>query len=174
MVSCNDITSHHLDRESTEKLVHAFVSSKLDSMNSILFGLPKLQLEKLKRIQNSAARLVTLSKKSVHITPTIQELHWLPVEKRIQYKLLLLTFKALTGQAPPYIRDLIYIEEQTRTLRSNKSIILNHRPVNTISYGERCFSHAAPKLWNQLPTHLKNSKSLGQFKNLLKTHLFHN
>ena len=140
----------------------------------LLYGLPKFQLDKLQRIQNSAARLVSLSKKCVHITPIIQELHWLPVEQRIQYKLLLLTFKALTGQAPTYIRDLISIKEQTRTLRSNSSVILNHRPVRTISYGERSFSNAAPQLWNRLPTHVKNSKSLEQFKNLLKTYLFHN
>ena len=162
----------YLDRESTEILVHAFVSSKLDLMNSILYGLPKFQLNKLQRIQNSAARLVTLTKKYVHITPIMRELHWLPVEQRIKYKILLLTFKSLNGLAPTYIMDLISIKEHTRNLRSNAFITLNVQSANTISYGSRAFSRAAPQLWNRLPAHLKTNKSIEQFKRQLKTYLF--
>ncbi|XP_072023301.1 uncharacterized protein [Amphiura filiformis] len=51
----------YLDSNSTERLVHAFVSSRLDSCNSLLFGLPKHDIAKLQRIQNSAARLITVT-----------------------------------------------------------------------------------------------------------------
>ena len=162
----------YLDRNSTEKLVHAFVSSRLDSNNSILYGLPKSELSKLQRIQNAAARLVTLSKKREHITPVLKDLHWLPVESRIIYKLMLLTFKALNNQAPKYLCELISIKKPSRSLRSNTSIVLHRKKANTVTYGQRSFHHAAPELWNQLPSHVKNATSLQQFKSLLKAHLF--
>ena len=123
----------YLDRNSTEKLVHAFVSSRLDSNNSILYGLPKSELSKLQRIQNAAARLVTLSKKREHITPVLKDLHWLPVESRIIYKLMLLTFKALNNQAPKYLCELISIKKPSRSLRSNTSIVLHRKKANTVT-----------------------------------------
>ena len=90
----------YLDQASAEKLVHAFISSRLDNCNSILFGLPEKELNKLQRIQNMAARVVTLTRKRDHITPVMHELHWMPIHARIVFKLLLLTYKALNGQAP--------------------------------------------------------------------------
>ncbi len=164
----------YLDRDTTEQLVHAFISSKLDCSNSILFGLPECQLSKLQRIQNSAARLVTLSKKYEHITPILQELHWLPVKQRIIYKLMLMTYKSLHGRTPDYISELITVKKPVRTLRSNSSTTLLRTSVNTASYGQRAFSHAAPELWNQLPSHIRNAETLNTFKSLLKTHLFNN
>ena len=67
----------------------------MDQCNSLLYALPESQIAKLQRIQNSAARLVSLSRKYDHITPILHELHWLPVKYRIIYKILLLTYKCL-------------------------------------------------------------------------------
>ena len=83
--------------------LHAFISSRLDNCNSILFGFPDKELNKLQRIQNMAARVITLSKKRDHIPPVMYKLHWLTIHARIVFKLLLLTYKALNGQAPTYI-----------------------------------------------------------------------
>ena len=96
----------YLTQADCERLIHAFVTSKLDSCNSILYGLPATELNKLQLIQNMAARLVTRSRKSEPIAPILCKLHWLPIEKRIIFKLLLITFKALHGQAPIYISEL--------------------------------------------------------------------
>ena len=90
-----------------ETIIHAFVTSRLDSCNSIFYGLPDTELNKLQRIQNTATRLVTKSKKSEHITPVLRGLHWLPIIARISFILILLTFKALHGQAPIYITEII-------------------------------------------------------------------
>jgi len=63
--------------------------------NSILYGLPKFEHDKLQRIQNIAARRITGTKRKEHITPTLKDLHWLPVKSRIVFKILLLTNKAI-------------------------------------------------------------------------------
>lgn len=108
----------YLNQADTERLVHAFVTSKLDSCNSILFGLPSYQIEKLQQVQNSATRLATRTKKSEHISPVLYDLHWLTVKNRIIFKILLITFKALQGLAPGYLSDLITPYRSSRSLRS--------------------------------------------------------
>ena len=92
----------------TERIVHAFVLSKLDYCNSLLYGLPSREIEKLQRLQNTAARLTVCTKKTDHITPVLKKLHWLPVNDRITFKLLLLTYKSLNGVAPVYINELFH------------------------------------------------------------------
>ena len=85
----------------TEKLVHAFIqASKLDSANSLLYRLPTFLIDRLQNVQNAATRIITRTKKYDHTTPVLKQLHWLPVNQRINYKILLLTYKALNGQAP--------------------------------------------------------------------------
>ena len=85
----------YLNRTASEQVVHAFVTSRLDMANSLLYGLPQEQLNRLQRIQNIAARVVTRSKKSCHITPILKDLHWLLVRYRIVYKILLIVYKAV-------------------------------------------------------------------------------
>ena len=82
----------YLNHSATEKITYALISSRLDFGNALLFGLPHNLLTKLQKLQNAAARVVTLSKKHSHITPVLNSLHWLPLEERIVFKILLLLF----------------------------------------------------------------------------------
>ena len=101
-----------------EKIIHAFVSSRLDYCNSVLTCLNKTSLDRLQFIQNTAARLLTRSSRRCHISPILASLHWLPVNFRVQFKVLVLTFRALHGQAPEYLTDLLEPYVPSRTLRS--------------------------------------------------------
>ena len=91
-------TRKYLSTQTTEILIHAFVTSKLGHCNSLLYNVPKNFIKKLQSVQNVAARLITRSRKCDHITPILFDLHWLPVSERIKFKILLLTFKALRQQ----------------------------------------------------------------------------
>ena len=84
-----------LTLDTTKILIHAFVVSNIDSYNSLLSGLPKHLIDKLQHLLNAAPRLIMVSNKYDSITPILKELHWLPIEQRIIFKINLLTFKCL-------------------------------------------------------------------------------
>ena len=93
----------YLTTNAAHTIVHAFISSRLDYCNALLYGLPKYLVDRLQHVQNSAARVVTFTGKFDHITPVLIDLHWLPVYYRVIFKLLLLSYKALNGLAPCYL-----------------------------------------------------------------------
>ena len=141
-------------------------------MNCLLYGLPSIHLNKLQRVQNAAARIITGTKMRDHITPVLIRLHWLPIKQRINYKLLLFTYKALNGLAPQYLADLIQPTSHTRTLRSCSKLLLKVPRTHSVTYGDRSFGVAGPALWNSLPEHIQRADSLDSFKRNIKTHLF--
>ena len=160
----------YLNRAATEQIIHSFITSRLDTANSILYGLPCEQINRLQRLQNHAARIVTLSKKSCHINPILRELHWLPVSYRIIYKILLIVYKSLKGHAPLYISNLLKLYVPVRNLRSSDKLLL-FEPKSMHSWGDRSFAVAAPRLWNDLPFNIRSSITIDSFKKNLKTYL---
>lgn len=163
---------HLLSVDASAQLVHSLVTSHLDYCNSALYGLPDTQINRLQRIQNIAARIVTRSQKTCHITPVLQSLHWLPVRYRLLYKILLFAYKVHNKSAPSYLCDLLKPHTQSRSLRSNNQLLFSVQKSRLKTYGDRAFSIAAPKEWNKLPTDLKQSPSLSCVKSNIKTYLF--
>ncbi|CAH3036675.1 unnamed protein product, partial [Pocillopora meandrina] len=123
-------------------------------------------------VKATVQRVKYKCKSFIELTPVLKQLHWLPVSQRIDYKILLLTLKALNGQAPSYITELLKPYVPTRNLRSSSKNLLKVPPVKLVSYGHRCFSFVAPTLWNSLPNIIKESSSLSDFKTCIKTYLF--
>lgn len=155
-----------------EKLVHAFVSTRLDYCNALLVGISNKNIQKLQYIQNCAARILTKARKFDHITPVLKSLHWLPVSLRIEYKVSLLTHHCLYGNAPIYLKELITPQPSSRHLRSGQANVLQIPRTKLRTMGDRAFCHAAPCLWNALPDHLRAPLTLDTFKKGLKTYLF--
>ena len=150
----------YITENACKTLVSSLVNSRLDYGNALLYGLPASVIQRLQRIQNTAAIVVTRRKKHDHITPTLETLH------------LLYVFKALKQEAPLYLEDLVNIYKPARSLRSENNTTLVTPIVRTRSYGERRFDKAAASLWNDLPNELRNIQSVNVFKKKIKTNFF--
>ena len=104
----------YLSHQTALSLIHAFITSKLDYCNSLLYGLLSIHIIKLQRVQNAAARLVTNTPRFCHITHILSGLHWLPIKYRIIFKIVLLTLKCLHGLAPQYLVNLIAVLQHSQ------------------------------------------------------------
>ncbi|KAF7661202.1 hypothetical protein LDENG_00266910 [Lucifuga dentata] len=155
-----------------EKVIHAFISSSLDHCNALYSGIRKSNIHQLQQVQNAAAWLLTGSNRRQYITPVLASLHWVPVHFRINFKILLITFKAYLGLAPSYNCDMLKSYEPARSLRSSGSDLLTIPKSNLKTKGDRTFAVSIPKLWNDLPEDLRFAKSVSAFKSQLKSHFY--
>ena len=148
--------------------------SRIDYCNSLLYGVAAVHLSKLQRLQNAAARLVSYMPKHYHITPLLFRLHWLPIRFRINLKIAILPFKCIYGLSPQYLSSVLTVREYSRNnLRSCDGIVLVDLSIRTKkTLGDKAFSTAAPKVWNNLPLHIRNEKNFNTFKKLLKNYYF--
>ena len=108
----------YLTTDAAISIVNSLVTSRLDYCNALLSGVPKAILNKLQNTQNTAACVVTRTSRNCRITPILKELHWLPVQYRVQYKILTHTYKEIHDQSPVYIKELLYVYRPRRHLRS--------------------------------------------------------
>jgi hypothetical protein len=161
-----------LDRTVANTVACSIVSTRLDYCNSLLFGTSSKNIQRLQRVQNTLARIVTGTRKYDHIKPVLRELHWLPVAQRVQYKVALITHKVLGTGQPQYLNSLITEYKPSRQLRSENKRQLS-KPSGLLSaIGNRAFTRAAENVWNKLPEHIRLSDNIKCFKCKLKTHLF--
>ena len=143
-----------LTPEQVKTVTVSLVLSKLDQNNSLLHDLPDCVLIKLQRVQNSAARLLCSAGRQFDAAPLLVSLHWLPIKKRIKFKIVLLVYKCLNGIGPLYLSELLSFYSNSESRQCLRFLV------------------SAPKLWNSLPFDLRNSPSVESFKKSLKTFLF--
>jgi len=155
-----------LSQEAASTLVNSIITSRLDYVNSLLFGLPSCVIRKLELVQNNAARLICKKKKRDHMTPVLRELHWLLIDLRIQFKINLMTYKALNGLAPSYLSSMLSFYQPSRTLRLSSQGNLVEKSSKSKRTGDRAYSLSLPNygtayqailkkvtLWNHLKLH---------------------
>ena len=118
-------------------------------------------------MQNCLARVVLGAPRFSQSLPLLKQLHWLPVNYRIKFKLSTLTYRALAIHQPPYLASLLHFSNVPRQLRSSTSQQLSI-PRTKLNLGKRAFSVAAPIIWNELPTTFKSCESLASFRRNLK------
>ncbi|XP_062830407.1 uncharacterized protein LOC134297289 [Anolis carolinensis] len=164
----------YLGKSDLATVVHALVTSRLDYCNALYVGLPLKTARKLQLVQRAAARLLTGAAYREHTTPLLSQLHWLPICYRAQFKVLVLAYKALNGSGPIYLSERIFPYEPTRTLRSSGEALLSVPPASQarrVGTRDRAFSVVAPRLWNSLPSDIRQAPSLLGFRKKLKTWL---
>ena len=142
-------------------MVQSLVTSRLDYSNGLLYGIPKSAVSILQTVQNSAARIVTKTAPREHITPVLKELHWLLVDRRIEYKILLYAYKALNGLAQEYLCNMVELYSPDRVLRSASQNLLVVTRGKHCQYGMRTFAMAAVTLWNSLNVRNRGNRIRG-------------
>ena len=115
----------------TRSLVNYLVTSHIDYCNSLLNGIPKTTMNKLQNVQNTATRLFTRTSHRSHITPVLKDLHWLPIQYRIQFEILVITYKAVHGQSHLYIKNLLQVYTPTINLQSQNNATALEVPENS-------------------------------------------
>ena len=170
---------HLLSYDACAQLIHALISMRLDYCNSLLYNLPKSSIERLQKIQNQAARILTKTPRCDHISEVLVSLHWLRIEQRIVYKILILTYKAFVDHSTPvYLSELLNKKSISANTRSaNDDFLLVIPPISRIcsnTFFERSFHFASPTEWNKLDARIRCISNLNCFKREIKTILFLN
>ena len=158
-------------------LVTSLVLSRLDYGSSTLAGLPGYLLDRLQSVLNAAARLIHSARKYDPVTPLLQDLHWLRMPQRIEYRLAVLVYRCLHGLAPSYLAVAEQLHrvadvDSRQRLRSASTSALVVPPTRLTTVGDRAFPVAAARIWNGLPPDVTSSPSLSLFKRRLKTVVF--
>ena len=164
-------------KKSLLTLVQTFITSRVDHCNGVLYGSNAYLLDRLQTVLNSAARLILGIPKFVSVSAAIRnELQWLSIGKRIQFKIALLVRHCIVGAAPEYLTELcrpVISSSGWQSLRSASRGDLIVPRFRLRRSGYRAFAVAGPHVWNSLPTEIRQScNNRLQFKSKLKTFLF--
>ena len=160
-----------LTYESAKTIALGLVTSRLDYCNSLLYGTSKANIGRLQRVQSDLARVVLQAAWNASSKPLLKQLHWLPVQQRIIFKIALVTFNVPTFEQPSYLHSLLDNYTPSRNLRSEGQHLLRI-PFRKSAAARRSFCFAAPTIWNSLNSSTRDATSIGTFKTRLKTELF--
>ena len=164
-----------LTSTATATLVSAFVLSRIDYSNSLLFGSSHDVTSHLQQIQNYAARVILCLPNSTSITTHLKSLHWLPVKVRSTCKIACLCYHCHSSTAPSYVIDMLHGNPSHTLITHSSSYImpLLNRPAHSkATLGDRSFSFATSSVWNSIPNDVRCAPSLSSFMSHLKTYLF--
>ena len=143
------------------RVVNALIGSRLDYCNSLLYNISDAKIERLQKVRNQGARILTRSPRRNHITPVLKQLHWLKVRERIRYKVLILAHKSFYETAPQYLSALVTRKDHLKNTRSSTDRYLLCTPpfINDCSntFLERSFLFSAPRVWNSLDESIRKS-----------------
>ena len=165
----------YLSDEACGILMSGLVLSHLDYANSIMYGLPDVDINKLQRIQNIAAKLTLGRDRYDSSKACLKDLHWLPIKLRINFKILTMVYKCRNGTAPQYLQDLLQSKTVRRVGLRSQATRKNDLEVPVVkrkTFAERSFKISGPTLWNSIPAKIRLAKSEQSFKMNLKSHLF--
>ncbi len=175
-----------LDAQTTLRLVHAFVLSRIEYCNATFAGLPSSLLDRMQKVINAAARLVLRIRRREHMKPHLKHLRWLPISKRIDFKLAVHAYRCLCRcedrqlpagcsncSAPLYLSFRLRYHIPGRNLRSRRATDRNLvvPPYRTITHGDRAFSRSCSLVWKSLPSSVISSPNIHVFPSRLRTHL---
>ena len=148
-----------LDVDTCHLIIRSLILSRLDYGNALLLGCSESNICRLQRIQNWSAKLIYKAMKHDHATTYLNKLHWLPVEQRIIFKVMVMVYKCLSHTAPTYLSTCISLYRPGRqNLRSSSdaTLLTEHRTTRILKSIEgKSFFYALPRIWNCLPASIR-------------------
>ena len=154
-----------------ERVINAMVTGNLDYCNSLLNGITANEINRIQKLQNTAARLILKRDRRSSAIVMLNDLHWLSIKKREMYKILLFVYTSLHGTTPDYTTTRFNEYHPSRTPRScEENMIVIQK--TKLHYGDITFSVSATKWWNSIPLNFKCAQSVDSFKKCSKTYLF--
>ena len=173
-LQCIHATRKYLTKLVSNKLMVSLVISHPDYANALLGGLPKCSIDQLQRVQNIVAKFVLGKGRYDSSTRCLAELHWLPIQQRIGFKIISLVHKSLYGLVPQYLVDLLTrkVPRRVGIWSNNRTSQLEVLATTRKTFTARAFSVLGPQLWNTLPDWLQNIDNYSSFNKNLKTFLY--
>jgi hypothetical protein len=160
-----------LNMKTRRQAVETLVLSQLNFGLILLGGVAECRLKCLQSVLNASARLINGMSRRQSITQILQSYGWLPISLRVRYRILCMVYLILSGKAPGYLKDCVRVAESSDYgLRSNGELLLHVRRTRS-KVGDRSFSVLGPRLWNELPEDIRNSKTYSLFCGKLKNYL---
>eukprot|EP00914_Ancora_sagittata_P010870 GHVO01021245.1.p1 GENE.GHVO01021245.1~~GHVO01021245.1.p1 ORF type:complete len:196 (-),score=8.99 GHVO01021245.1:265-852(-) len=164
----------NLDVPTCAKAINATITSRLDYHNALISGAHQCVMKPMQRLQNHAARMLTMTNRTEHITPVLEDLNWLPVKERSDYKILTFVHNALHDEhAPAYMKEMYRIYQPNRALRSGDDSWTLTVGTAARHEGRRSPAIHGAVMWNTLSEELRRETSVHVFKKKLKTFLYH-
>jgi hypothetical protein len=157
-----------LDWKSAKLFCEAVILSRIDYCIMLIYSVA--HFDRLQKVINLAARVISRKNRHDHISHVLTELEWLRAPSRAKFKTVIMVYKALQDCAPTYLRDALRIYTPTRQLRSSDSTaVLLVLGEGNSRYGKISWAASAPSTWNKLPGETRNLKlSYGKFYDMAR------
>ena len=169
------LLSKYVDQTSLKQYYNSYVLPVFDYGCVTLGNFTNANTTRLVQLQKRAARIILKADFMAPSEQLFKELNWLIFPKRVQYHTSLMVYEGINGLAPEYISSMLtYVSEQHERHTRSTALDLLHIPRSYSSLFDRAFSFQGPKLWNSLPTDIRNSTSVNRFKSALKRYLLIN
>ena len=157
-----------IDEKTAVKVYKALIEPHFDYCSTVWDGMSQQLAEKLQKLQKRAARVITCSCYDAHTKPIFNKLGWVNLITKRKKQKAVMMYKTLNNLTPDYLKEMFTQKHTSHSLRDSEKKLAIPQP--RTDYRKRSFSYSGSVLWNELPTHLRLSSSLSQFKNGVDHH----
>ena len=151
-----------ISKDTAVIIYKALIEPHFDYCSSVWYGISDTLSQKLQKLQNRAARVITKSTYDTSAKPLLNSLNWDDLATRRKKQLLISVFKSIHGLFPSYLQDMFVFRDSSYNLRNLENKLLLPKP--RTNYLKSSISYSGAALWNSLPVEVRSAESLQIFK----------